>query len=714
MGLFGSLFKKEKDLSNSELVEEKNSDISKDIEFLLDVLGNLGVLSKDSIRNKLFDSANYNEELLDKLDIFADEDYFSSLGNYYGSYNIGYGSEKIDLLRQKYNEECNKMIKDGLSNEKIEEKLIKLTNEEINKYRELIKFLNEEIISYEEKNNDPTSRLMIEIYIKKLKERELGFPKDLYALVQDMASELVNLDHGGYGEEEVNQFVKDAEKIIEDDAAAGISTTKTLDRINNELFNPKKKRYASDLAALNKKIEMIDASTYISDLEKEQNKEKIVNEFRQMNGHTANVDSTIRHMKSSLADLEYGGYGDIVIDKFVDYCDDVVEKGKEENLEQAEIIKKIQSKYDKLLKDYEIHLSKLKEELEKAKDESVKEDLIEDFNDLMGHKVDYDKRLTKYKEDLENLEYGGYNKEIVYDFINEAHEKIEYISSNDELSNYMKQVRRKYRELMNNYNKELEKLNNEIDKVKSSKKKSEAVIEKEVEILVMSFKSKFGHDIDYEEVVKKNVSELQNLEGGGYGKKVLDNYREYCDGIIANGEDSDAIFKKIQNKYKDLKKNYMDNLKIFKEWKRLQLKNKSGEEKEELEKDLDTKITYMLSLSPEDLYDYYMEDDRKKKAEAYRHNYMAAFRYLAREESKKKKNKALFDKRLEELKEGKMIYSQKDIEEATKILETTEMNNDKVKDEDKIISLIEYIDSTLFRQMLYVETSLNQKVSKID
>ena len=36
-------------------------------------------------------------------------------------------------------------------------------------------------------------------------------------------------------------------------------------------------------------------------------------------------------------------------------------------------------------------------------------------------------------------------------------------------------------------------------------------------------------------------------------------------------------------------------------------------------------------------------------------------------------------------------------------------NDNKVIEEDRIISLIEYIDSTLFRQMLYVESNLYKK-----
>ena len=53
------------------------------------------------------------------------------------------------------------------------------------------------------------------------------------------------------------------------------------------------------------------------------------------------------------------------------------------------------------------------------------------------------------------------------------------------------------------------------------------------------------------------------------------------------------------------------------------------------------------------------------------------------------------------------FYSSEDIEAATKKLESS--YDDSMDEEDRIISLIEYIDSTLFRQMLYVETSLAHK-----
>ena len=704
MGLFGNTFKKKGNNSNKKVVIDETIDIKNERDFLLDVLSNLGLLSLEKIKKSI---PAGEVDLFDRLIIDASDDDFSYLKKYYGSYNLGYGVEKVEILKNKFDDLSNAGIMQGLTKKEILNKLVDITNKEIDNYKTIISNLDKEIKELEETNKDKDINTIVEFYIRKYKEEDLGYPINLYNSVIEMATDLCTLEYGGYGEEEVNKFVDAARKIIDEDREKGVITSHTLDKIKRELYNPRKRRYLADVETLKKKIEMVDESTYISDMEKEQNKFKIISDFQQMNGHVFSIDKTISTMKGNLSNLAYDGYGEIVIDKFDDYCQDIRDKAKEDGLSDIDIIKKIQQKYDNLIKEFEVHLNKLKEGLDKATGESIKEDLIEDFHDLMGHIVDYKERLAKYREGLTNLEYGGYPKKVVDDLLNEAEEKVEIIASNDELSNYLKQIRRKFRELLDEYNKELEKLKADIEKVKNSKRKDESTINKEIDILVMNFKAKFGYPIDYNEIVEANTHDLQNLDGGGYGKKVLDSYRDYCEDIIENTEESDQIFKKIQAKYKELKKNYNDNLKVFTEWKRLQLKNKSGQEKEELEKDLDTKITYMLSLSPEDLYDYYMEDDRKKKAEAYKHNYLAAFRYLAKEESKKKKNKALYDKRLDELKDGKVIYSQKDIDEAIRKLETSTLNNDDVKEEDRIIGLIEYVDSTLFRQMLYVESSLN-------
>ena len=114
----------------------------------------------------------------------------------------------------------------------------------------------------------------------------------------------------------------------------------------------------------------------------------------------------------------------------------------------------------------------------------------------------------------------------------------------------------------------------------------------------------------------------------------------------------------------------------------------------------------MLSLSPSALKDYYLEDDRRKKEETDQHNYNAAFKYIARKEAIHSKDEHIFEQRLRELEMGRKPYTQEEIDEATEELELLSIAGDSLQEDERIISLVEYIDSTLLRQMMYVEASL--------
>ena len=155
-----------------------------------------------------------------------------------------------------------------------------------------------------------------------------------------------------------------------------------------------------------------------------------------------------------------------------------------------------------------------------------------------------------------------------------------------------------------------------------------------------------------------------------------------------------------------MKKQYLRNVKVFQEWKRLQLKNAKEGEKDTLEKDLNVKISYMLSLSPNALYEYYIEDDRKKREAAEKHNRLVACKYLARKEATYLKDESIYQKRLEEFENGKEPYSKEELDDAEKELEIISLTEEYMSEDERIISIMEYIDSTLLRQMMYVEASL--------
>ena len=67
-------------------------------------------------------------------------------------------------------------------------------------------------------------------------------------------------------------------------------------------------------------------------------------------------------------------------------------------------------------------------------------------------------------------------------------------------------------------------------------------------------------------------------------------------------------------------------------------------------------------------------------------------------------NPDLYDKRMEEYKKGDICYSLEELENAKNQLEVLSLVNEDKSDE-QIISIVDYIDSTLINQLLAVETS---------
>ena len=722
MGLFAKLFAKNKGNVPSKRDTEKSKEdlllmnYDKEINFLLEVLGHLGLLDSEKIEKNLISSPYFDRSILARLMIEVSPEHVDHLKKYFNFNKMGYGSEKLALYKKRLYEYAKEKIRDNRNQYEVVEELISIVRVEIINYEIIINELNKEVARIEKENKNNTEVLaMVDYLMNQYEETELGYPVNLDNRIRTMANELSQLPYGGYGEKEIDAFILSANKIVEEGRNKGEESSQILNRLNEELFYPKKKRFSADLDTLNKKLGMIQDSTYLTDLEKEQNCLKTIDEFNQMNGHKVGVKETISRLKKSLESLEYGGFGEEITKLFQDKVEAIHKECIEEGIEENQIIKEIREEYYKLTKEYNVHLKKLKERIKNIEDDDTIVDkkieideLVQFFQDEMGHPINYYDRIENMCEDLRQLPYGGYSEDQILKFKEESLEKAKKIESHDELANCMKQIHRKYRDMVREYNKEVQNLKQKEDDIKNSND-SELEKEEQSNHLVNSFQIKFGHKVDFNELIESNAKTLGSLEKGGYGKKVLDEYREECKKLLDLEDDSNAIYDKIEKKFYELKNYYYHNLEIFNEWKELQLKNKKGQEKEELEKDIDTKITYMLSLSPTELYDYYMEDDRKKKAQAYRHNYMAAYRYLAREEAKKKKNQSLYERRLKELQEGKQIYSSEEIENATKKLESNSENDETILDEDRIISLIEYIDSTLFRQMLYAETTLAHK-----
>ena len=143
---------------------------------------------------------------------------------------------------------------------------------------------------------------------------------------------------------------------------------------------------------------------------------------------------------------------------------------------------------------------------------------------------------------------------------------------------------------------------------------------------------------------------------------------------------------------------YNNNLGQFEAWKKDRLKKYTGSDKEGYERELNDKVTFMLSLSQSELEAYYKEDDRQRKAEFVDHNTEVAVKHLAKKEAKKAKDGSLYYRRLEEFHNGNNPYTQEQIDGAIDDLRKLALFSDE-EPEDEIMDPIVYIDSTLFKQM---------------
>ena len=135
-------------------------------------------------------------------------------------------------------------------------------------------------------------------------------------------------------------------------------------------------------------------------------------------------------------------------------------------------------------------------------------------------------------------------------------------------------------------------------------------------------------------------------------------------------------------------------------WKELQLSFVDEADRVEKEIELKNQVTYMLSLSPKALEKYLIEDDREKKEAMEKHNFMAAFKYLAKKEAESRNDERIYEQRLNTLETELNPYTEEDIKTAIEQLTNIDLLGEENLPEDmKIISTQDYIDSTLLMQI---------------
>lgn len=702
------------DAVTTNVKKEMSKTICDSIESILLVLENLSVMNKEQIIQRIQSSEFYDEAILEKLHINAPSN-LSYLEKYYGKTKFGYGALKINQLREQLRKVADEKYAEGFNDEKVLEYIFSIVETEIVSYTGILIRFNESIHQVEESSTDyGTLTTMIEYWKNYYKEQELGYPVPLEKKIEDMAQELRSLPYGGYGEEEIQGFVDAAKKMVEEAKLNQEEPSHTLSRIMNDLFTPKKNRYMVDLENLKKKFQMIDESPHLSDFEKEQNKQKTIKDFNSMNGHKQGLHSFVEQLQQNLTKLEFGGYGEDVLNQFVRRAEVMISDGERIMKPEEEVQKDIQKYYEKLVDAYQVRLQKLREEINEIdKDwlstpqkDQRKALALEEFHDEMGLPINYKDRLNSMILELKGLEYGGYGELCIDEFKKKSLERLEASSNRLELRDALKEIRELQEKLISDYQEDLRKLVDASERVRHDRHLNAMEKQRAIEEFDREFKFKMGYRMNFNKYIENRAEELSTLPGGGYGREAVMEFCELAQGIANGVDDEKDKYDQIRFRFNAYKRQYDHNLKTFKEWKRLQLKNADKDKRDTLEKDLNVKIAYMLSLSPSALKDYYLEDDRKKKEETDQHNYYVAFKYIARKEAIHSKDDHLLEKRMKELESGQKPYTKEEIEEATQELELLSIAGDELQEDERIISLVEYIDSTLLRQMMYAEASL--------
>lgn len=271
----------------------------------------------------------------------------------------------------------------------------------------------------------------------------------------------------------------------------------------------------------------------------------------------------------------------------------------------------------------------------------------------------------------------------------------------------------------NRYKSDVKALQTKIDLIRQSDQLSEEQKRQNISKVIADFNQMYGHKLENPKQIpvnnnsvfleEVNIEKLVNIEDNkGYGPAAISEYRKLCEKIMSSDLPEDEKYIKINQRADYLIENYLANKELFNRWKVIQLEGLSDAEKEAKEAELNLKIDFMLSLSPEGFNYYLLEDSHKKKVAAEKHNEELVIRYLAKQESDMKKDKDLYDLRLNEHYAGQKPYSEEQLSNAYNELLISSLT-DYNKYEDKFIDAVAYIDSTLAQQ-IYSLATVNHSV----
>lgn len=662
MSIFDSLFGHKK-----EEQKEDKVNLTKQIDTLVLVIENLGLLNKEKIIEKLDKlQVEYDKNLIKRLSISEDKEKLSALYKYLEKDNLSYGKESINSLRKQleFISSNNSLTQDN----RIEE-MLNVTEKYINKYKNIIEELNNSIKTFEMAKPTYADKIaMIDSFTKLYKENELGYPINLEEKVEDRQRSLKNLKYGGYGEEELKSFISRCKNTITDKTNKGWTTKEILDFIDENIYTPLLSRYNQDLEQLEIRISRLQNGEY-KENERKRKQDEIILDFNEHYGHNITPEIFREKYKNELLVIDKVGYPKDAIKEFEEEIDDIITRAAIKGQTNISTVVDIKNVFDK----YVIKYSKAKDTLERnirkverttlsnEEKERRKEALQENFKLTLSAKK-LSERLEIMLNTLKKLNFSSIE---IAAFKKSCEDKI----TNASLSTDM-----------------LEDLNELFEEKLTS---TEENLENYIEIL---------------------IANLKTLPSGGYGENAISEFRKETDKVLETKLLNKDKKEKIKTIYERYKNNYLTNKEIFTKWKEERIKSYSGTDLENYALELDNEISYMLSLSISELNDYYEEDDKKKREAGEKHNLMVILKSLAKDEYQKTNNKRLYEKRLEDITNGKLPYSPEKVAEKKEQLETLALfSEEDIPEDERIYSTIDYIDSTLYKQISSIDGVIPKK-----
>lgn len=664
MSIFDSLFGHKKE----EQKEEKEKvDLTKQIDTLVLIIENLGLLNKEKIIEKLDKlQVEYDKSLIKRLTISEDKEKLSALYKYLEKDNLSFGEEATSSLRKQLELISSN---DSLTKDKMIEEMLNVTEKYINKYKSIIEDLNNSIKTFEMTKPTYADKIaMIDSFTKLYKENELGYPINLEEKVEDRQRNLKNLKYGGYGEEELKSFISRCKNTITDKTNKGWTTKEILDFIDENIYTPLLSRYNQDLEQLEIRISRLQNGEY-KEIERKRKQDEIILDFNEHYGHNITPEVFREKYKNELLVIDNVGYQKDAIKEFEEECEDIITRATIKGQTNISTVVDIKNVFDK----YVIRYSKAKDTLERnirkversilsnEEKERRKEALQENFKLTLSAKP-LSERLEIMLNTLKKLNLP--NAEIVA-FKDSCEEKITNASTSTDM---------------------LEDLNNLFEEKLTS---TEENLENYIEIL---------------------IANLKTLPSGGYGENAISEFRREAEKVIETKLLNKDKKEQIKTIYERFKNNYLTNKEIFTKWKEERIESYSGTDLDSYVIELDKEIKHMLSLSVSELNDYYEEDDKKKREVGEKHNLMVILKSLAKDEYQKTNNKRLYEKRLEDIKNGKLPYSPEKVAEKKEQLETLALfSEEDIPEDERIYSTIDYIDSTLYKQISSINGTTTKK-----